>query len=96
MITVNTLEEALAVPGAVMIEASTPVKVYFAGDALPAHCAVKEPTAAQQASAEIDRSSGMSRRERDVAIASLPQGHYWRTKAEEAEAAIAALGVRKS
>lgn len=33
----------------------------------------------------------MTRFQRDLAIAALPQGHYWREKAESAETAIAAL-----
>lgn len=44
---------------------------------------------------EVERASGMTRRERDIAITALVAGHYWREKAEEAEAAIIALGVRK-
>lgn len=50
--------------------------------------------APQRKAEEIERASGMSRKDRDLAKL-LPAGHYLRTKAEEAEAAIAALGVRK-
>lgn len=40
MIVVADLQTAIATPGAVMIEASNPPKVYFAGDTLPSWCLV--------------------------------------------------------
>lgn len=43
----------------------------------------------------IEQASGMERWQRDLVIAQLPADHPQRKKAEAAEAAIAALGVRK-
>lgn len=45
---------------------------------------------------QIERAGGMTRLERDLAIAALPADHNRRVKAEAMEAEIAALGVRKS
>lgn len=46
MITVPDLATAQKTPGAIMVEATTPPKVYFLGDVLPIHCTVQAPDAA--------------------------------------------------
>lgn len=46
--------------------------------------------------AAIEAASGLSRVQRDLAIAALPVSHPVRQKAEAAETAIDALGVRSN
>lgn len=43
---------------------------------------------------ELEQSCGMPRWQRDMVIASLPEGHPQRVKAEAIESQIAALNVR--